>query len=71
MQRRRRSPLRSSAGSHTLELGLKVAALGLAAAQAHWMRVVFSQGAPLRMRVDRRLPALSSFLGHRPAHEIK
>jgi hypothetical protein len=45
----------SSSGSQTLELGL--------AAQAHWMSVVFSQGAPLRMRVDRRLPALSSFLG--------
>src|ERR1700758_2489317 len=34
------------------------------------MRVVLSQGAPLRIRVDRRLPALSSFFGHRPAQEI-
>jgi hypothetical protein len=28
------------------------------AAQAAWMSVVFSHGAPLRMRVERRFPAL-------------
>ena len=33
--------------------------------------MVFSQGAPFRMRVDRRLPALSSFLGQSPAQEIR
>ena len=33
--------------------------------------VVLSHAAALRMRVERRLPALSSFLGHRPAHEIR
>jgi hypothetical protein len=35
------------------------------AAQAHWISVVFSQGAPFFMRLDRRLPALSSFFGDR------
>src|SRR6516225_8234482 len=40
-------------------------------AAAHCTRVVLSQGAPLRIRVDRRLPALSSFFGHRPAQEIR
>ncbi len=33
--------------------------------------MVLSQGAPLRIRVERRLPALSSFRGHRPAQEIR
>ena len=61
----------ASTGAEAVELGLEVAALGSVAAQAHWIRVVFSQGAPLRMRVDRRLPALSSFFGHSPAQEIR
>jgi hypothetical protein len=33
--------------------------------------VVLSQGAPLRSRVERRLPALSSVRGHSPAQEIE
>src|SRR5215213_3930395 len=41
------------------------------AAQAHWTRAVFSQGAPWRNRVERRLPALSSLRGHRPAQETR
>src|SRR5574337_1123117 len=32
---------------------------------------VFSHGAPLRILRERCLPALSSSLGHRPAHEIR
>src|SRR5215472_668782 len=31
--------------------------------------MALSQGAPRRRRVDRRLPALSSLRGHRPAQE--
>jgi hypothetical protein len=31
----------------------------------------FREGRLLRIRVERRLPALSSFLGHRPAQEIR
>jgi len=41
------------------------------AAHAHWTRVVLSQGAPFFMRVERRFPALSSFLGQSPAQEIR
>ena len=41
------------------------------AAQAHCTSVVLSQGAPLRRRLDRRLPALSSLRGHMPAHEMR
>src|SRR5215208_7342415 len=41
------------------------------AAQAHCTRVVFSQGAPWRRRVERRLPALSSLRGHRPAQDSR
>src|SRR5581483_5971591 len=32
---------------------------------------VFSQGAPLRRRVERRLPALASLRGQRPAHDTR
>ena len=42
-----------------------------AAAHAAWHSSVLSQGAPLRNLVERRLPALSSFLGHSLAQEIK
>ena len=38
------------------------------AAQAHWTSVVFSQGEPLRMRLDRRLPGLR---GQMQAQEIR
>jgi hypothetical protein len=41
------------------------------AAQAAVTRVVLSQGAPWRARVERRLPALSSLRGHSPAQEIR
>ena len=34
--------------------------------QAHWIRVLFSQGAPFFICVERLLPALSSFLGQSP-----
>jgi hypothetical protein len=33
------------------------------AAQARWIKVALSQGAPLRIRAERRFPALSSILG--------
>jgi len=33
--------------------------------------VVLSQGAPMRTRVERRLPALSSIRGQSPAQEIR
>jgi hypothetical protein len=39
------------------------------AAQAALTNVVLSQGAPLRTRVERRLPALSSLRGQNPAQE--
>src|SRR4030095_4534937 len=42
-----------------------------AAAQAAITRVVFSQLPDFRMRVDRRLPALSSLRGQSPAQEIR
>jgi hypothetical protein len=35
---------------------------------AAWTRVVFSHGAPRRVRVDFRVPALSFLRGHSPAH---
>jgi hypothetical protein len=38
-----------------------------AAGQAIGTRVVFSHGAPCRVRVERRLPARSSTRGHKPA----
>lgn len=41
------------------------------AAHAAVMRVGLSQGALCRVRVDRRLPALSSRRGHKPAQEIR
>jgi hypothetical protein len=42
------------------------------AAQAHCTNVVLSQGAPLRRRLDRRLPALSSLRGQHtgPGDEV-
>src|SRR6266853_5159138 len=43
----------------------------LIAAQEHCTTVVLSQGAPLRRRLDRRLPALSSLRGQMPAHETR
>src|SRR3989442_16202 len=42
-----------------------------AAAQAACTSTVFSHGAPFRTRVERCLPALSSLLGHKPAHETR
>ena len=42
-----------------------------AAAHAHWTSVVLSQGEPLRMRLERRLPALSSLRGQMQAHETR
>src|SRR3954465_1558789 len=58
-------------GTDSVELGLEIAAL-----LAHSGPAALDQGCleprgALRMRVDRRFPALSSFLGHRPAHEIR
>src|SRR4029453_6516295 len=41
------------------------------AAQAACTSVVFSQGLLGRVRVDRRLPALSSRRGQSPAHETR
>jgi hypothetical protein len=54
----------------TEELSLEVTSLLRVAAQAHWTRVVLSQGAPFFMRLERRFPALSSFLGQSPAQAI-
>src|SRR5262245_36739300 len=42
-----------------------------AAAQAACTRVVFNQGLLGRVRVERRLPALSSRRGQRPAQETR
>lgn len=41
------------------------------AAQAAVTKVVLSQGAPWRTRVERRFPALSSLRGHSPAQETR
>ena len=41
-----------------------------AAAQAHCTRVVLSHGAPFFIRLERRLPALSSLRGQSPAQEM-
>ena len=60
-----------AASAQAMKLPLRVAGLLRAAAQAHWTRVVLSQGEPLRMRVDRRLPALSSLRGQMQAQEIR
>ena len=46
-------------------------ALARAAHQAVCTSRVFSHGAPWRSLVERRLPALSSFLGQRPAQETR
>src|SRR5262249_32299481 len=55
--------------SDAVELGLEV---GFASPpRAHCTSVVLSQGEPLRMRVDRRLPALSSLRGQMQAQETK
>jgi hypothetical protein len=43
--------------------------LVLAAAQAHEKSVALSQREPLRIRVDRFSPALSSLRGHMQAQE--
>ena len=63
--------LRPAAGAQAVELRLQVAGFLRLAAQAHWTRMVLSQGAPLRRRVERRLPALSSLRGHSPAQETR
>src|SRR5260370_25428608 len=42
---------------------------GLGGAQAVCTRVVVSHGAPWRVRVERRWPALSSRRGHKPSQE--
>ena len=64
-------PLGAAPGFDVIELGLQVAAFLFYRRPAHWTAVLLSQGAPFRMRVDRRLPALSSFLGHIQAQERK
>src|SRR5579871_1192437 len=45
--------------------------LVLVAAHATWTKMVLSHGAPMRRRVERRLPALSSLRGHMPAQESR
>jgi len=59
------------AGGQAMELGLKIAGVFAGGRPDARIKVVLSQGVPLRVRLDRRLPALSSFLGHRPAQEIR
>ena len=66
-------------GAQAMELGLEIAAVfargrpgaldqgGLEPGGTPRLR----EGRLLRMRLDRRLPALSSFLGHRPDQEIR
>jgi hypothetical protein len=58
-------------GSDAVELSLQVAVFFFTAAQAHCTSVVLSQVPPLRRRLDRRLPALSSLRGHMQAHEMR
>ena len=43
-------------GAQAMKLGLEIAGLLAGGGPGHWTRVVLSQGAPLRIRVDRRLP---------------
>ena len=63
--------LSAAAGLQAKERGLKVEPLMRTAAQAAVTRAVLSHGAPLRTRVERRLPALASLRGHKPVQEIK
>jgi hypothetical protein len=60
----------ATTGFDAVELALQITFF-LTAAQAHCTSVVLSQGAPLRGRLDRRLPTLSSWRGHMPVHEMR
>ena len=62
---------RAVSGGQATELRLEIPAVFAGGRPGALDPVVLSQGAPLRMRLDRRLPALSSFLGPRPAQEIR
>jgi hypothetical protein len=59
----------ATTGFDAVELGPQITVFLFTAAQAHCTSVVLSQASPLRMRLDRRLPALSSLRGHMQAHE--
>ena len=61
----------SAPGLDTQELGAQVAFLTRIAAQAAVTKAVLSQVPLFRTRVERRLPALSSLRGHRPAQDMR
>jgi hypothetical protein len=61
----------AAASFEAQELGLQVAPLDADRGPGTVTRAVLSHGAPLRVRVERRLPALSSFLGHIVAQDSK
>ena len=63
--------LRAAPRTHTLELGLKVAAFTSRSRPGALDEGGLQPGGALAHAVDRRLPALSSFLGHSPAQEIR
>src|SRR5262245_57827270 len=63
--------LGSAATLDPKELGSEVRSFFRAADQAAWTSVVLSQGLLERMRVERRLPALSCRRGHSPAHDTR
>ena len=55
--------------AQAVELSLQVGVLGTHRRPSSADQVVLSQGAPLRTRVERRFPALSSLRGQNPAQE--
>src|SRR5438874_7907855 len=61
--------LRPASSVQPHELRVEVGGLSGAAAQAHWTSLAFSQGAPVRRRVERRLPwAFSPRMQNRTRH---
>jgi hypothetical protein len=63
--------LGATPGAQAIKLSLQVAACLSRGPPGTLDEGRLQPGAPLRMRVERRLPALSSFLGQRPEQEMR
>jgi hypothetical protein len=61
----------ATAGAQAVKLRLEIAGLLAGGGPNALDQGGLEPRSPLRIRVDSRLPALSSFFGHRPAQEIK
>jgi hypothetical protein len=61
--------LGSAAIVRAVELGLQIAALLVTGGLGAFHKRCLGRSTPLRRRLDRRLPALSSLRGQNPAHE--